>query len=125
MNKITEKLSEIFNEKQIQAMKDAWRYGQWGDCEILFNGENENSWALGACTNDIKVAKHFTGRQISGIMSGISKKIAETKTNLVENIPDWWGDGTGDMIFFNYEAFGFENSSVAWDAFNEWSKSNN
>ena len=74
MNKITEKLSEIFNEKQIQAMKDAWRYGQWGDCEILFNGENENSWALGACTNDIKVAKHFTGRQISGIMSGISKK---------------------------------------------------
>ena len=124
MNNITEKLSEIFNEKQIQAMKDAWRYGQWGDCEILFNGENENSWALGACTNDIKVAKHFTGRQISGIMSGISKKIAETKTNLVENIPNWWGDGTGDMIFFNYEAFEFENSSIAWDAFNEWSKSN-
>jgi len=124
MNKITEKLSEIFNEKQIQAMKDAWRYGQWGDCEISFYGDDEDSWALGACTNDIKKGGNFTGRQISGIMSGISKKIVEAKTNMVENIPDWWGDGSGDMIFFNYVVFGFEDSSIAWDEFNKWSKSN-
>lgn len=57
-------------------------------------------------------------------MSGISKKIDEVKTNMVKNIPDWWGDGTGDMIFFNYGVFGFENSSEAWNAFNEWSKYN-
>ena len=27
MNKITEKLATIFTEKQIQVLKDAWRYG--------------------------------------------------------------------------------------------------
>lgn len=124
MNKITEQLATVFNNNQIQAMKDAWRYGQWGDCEIAFNGDDEDSWALGACTNDIKKGGNFTSRQISGIMSGISKKIVETKTNMVENIPDWWGDGSGDMIFFNYGVFGFENSSVAWEEFNKWSKSN-
>ena len=125
MNKITERLSSIFTEKQIQAMKDAWRYGKWGDCEITFIGEKEDSIAIGACTNDIKIGGNFTGRQISGIMSGISKKIVDTNTNLVENIPDWWGDGTGDMIFFNCEAFGYDNSTDAWKDFDEWSMSNN
>lgn len=123
MNKITEQLATVFNTKQIQAMKDAWRYGQWGDCEIVF-WVDEESWALGACTNDIKIGGNFTGRQISGIVSSISKRIDEVKTNMVKNIHDWWGDGTGDMIFFNYGVFGFENSSEAWNAFNEWSKSN-
>lgn len=123
MNKITETLAQFFTDKQIQAMKDAWRYGQWGDCEIAFPGTEGDSWALGACTNDIKNGKNFTGRQVSGILSGISKRISETQCGLVENIPDWWGDGSGDMIFFNYEKFGYDNSSTAWDAFNEWSKS--
>lgn len=125
MNKITEALSQYFTEKQIQAMKDAWRYGQWGDCEILFPGTDTESWALGACTNDIKSGGNFSGRQISGILSGISKVISKnTAGSLVENIPDWWGDGTGDMIFFNFEKFGYDNTSDAWKAFTEWSKSN-
>ena len=124
MNKITKKLSVYFSEKQIQAMKDAWKYGQWGDCDICFYGDKEDSWALGACTNDIKKGSHFTGRQISGVMSGISKTIIEKNCNLVENIPDWWGDGSGDMIFFNQKAFGYDNSTDMWKDFNEWSNSN-
>ena len=56
-------------------------------------------------------------------MSTISKKVVEAKTNMIKNIPDWWGDGSGDMIFFNYAAFGFENSSIAWEEFNKWSRS--
>ena len=122
MNKITETLSKIFTEKQIQAMKDAWKYGQWGDAEVNFGGEDDE-WGLGACTNDIKEGGRFTGRQISGIMSGISKRIDETGTNMVANFPDWWGDDSGDMIFFNHHALGFEDSSKGWDELNKWSNS--
>ena len=93
MNKITEKLATIFTEKQIQVLKDSWRYGSWGDAEVNF-GKDKDEWGLGACTNDAKHGGHFTGRQISGIMSGISKKIDATHTDMVVNFPDWWGDGT-------------------------------
>lgn len=118
-NNITTVLSKYFTEKQIEALKDAWKYGSWGDCEIRFGNDDEDSWALGACTNDIKRGGRFTGRQISGIVSGISK----VNNNLVECISDWWGDGSGDMVFFNYGLLGYDNSSDAWKAFNEWSNS--
>ena len=123
MNKITKKLATIFTEKQIQVLKDSWRYGSWGDAEVNFS-KDKDEWGLGACTNDAKHGGHFTGRQISGIMSGISKKIDATHTDMVVNFPDWWGDGTGDMVFFNIEAFGFDNSTDGWSALDEWSKSN-
>ena len=121
MNKITEELSKFFTEKQIQAMKDAWKYGSWGDCDIMFYGDDHNSYAFGACTNDIKQGGHFSGRQISGILGGISRNIKNKNCNLVENIPDWWGDGSGDMIFFNVNAFDFGETTDAWDEFNKWS----
>ena len=123
MNKITEKLATIFTEKQIQVLKDSWRYGSWGDAEVNF-GKDKDEWGLGACTNDAKNGGHFTGRQISGIMSGISKKIDATHTDMVVNFPDWWDDGTGDMVFFNIEALGFDNSTDGWEALDKWSKSN-
>ena len=121
MNKITEKLATIFTEKQIQVLKDSWRYGSWGDAEVNF-GKDKDEWGLGACTNDAKNGGHFTGRQISGIMSGISKKIDATHTDMVVNFPDWWDDGTGDMVFFNIEALGFDNSTDGWEALDKWSK---
>jgi len=124
MNKITEKLATIFTEKQIQVLKDAWRYGAWGDAEVNFGEIDKDDWGLGACTNDAKNGGHFTGRQISGIMSGISKKIDATGTNMVASFPDWWGDGTGDMVFFNIESLGYENGDDGWRALDEWSKSN-
>ena len=123
MNKITEKLATIFTEKQIQVLKDSWRYGSWGDAEVNF-GKGEDEWGLGSFTNYAKKGRHFTGRQISGIMSSIAKKINSTGTNIIASFPDWWDDGTGSMIFFNIEALGYDNSSDAWEALDEWSKSN-
>ena len=122
MDPITEKLSLVFTDKQIQAMKDAWNFGAWGDAEVNFQGVDE--FGLGACTNDIKNGNHFNGRQIAGIMSGISKRINKSKTNLVACFHDWWGDGSGDMIFFNYHEFGLDNSTDGWSLLTEWSKSN-
>lgn len=126
MNKITEKLATIFTEKQIQAMKDAWRYGAWGDAEVNFGKNDKDIWGLGACTNDIKNGGRFNGRQVSGIVSGISKKINETRTNMVACFPDWWGDGSGDMIFFNTEILcsNLKVDGKEWETLNDWSKSN-
>lgn len=124
MNKITEKLSTVFTEKQINLLKDAWRYGSWGDAEVNFNGEEV--WGLGACTNDAKNGKRFNGRQVSGIMSGIAKRIRETGTNMIKSCPDWWGDGTGDMVFFNTAVLCADATvdGKEWEMLNEWSKSN-
>ena len=121
MEKINKLFEAVFTENEIQALKDAWRYGAWGDSEVNF-GDGEE-WGLGACTNDIKKGGHFSGRQISGIVSSISKKADEMDSYLLVCEPDWWGDGSGDMVFFNIEALGYDNSDDAWKALNEWSKS--
>ena len=126
MNKITEKLATIFTKKQIQVLKDAWRYGAWGDAEVNFGEIDKDEWGYGACTNDAKKGGHFTGRQISGIMSGISKKIDATGTNMVASFPDWWGDGSGDMVFFNISVLcsDLTEDGKEWEMLTEWSKSN-
>lgn len=122
MNKIQEMLCTVFTIKQIEALKDAYLFGFWGDNEVNFSdGEH---WGIGCCTNDIKKGKHFSGKQISGIVSSISQRIDSTKTNMVACYPDWWGDGTGDMVFFNYESFGYNNSDEAIKAFDEWVTNN-
>lgn len=126
MNKITEKLATIFTEKQIQVLKDSWRYGAWGDAEVNFGEIDKDEWGYGACTNDAKNGKHFTGRQISGIMSGIAKRIRETHTNMIASFPDWLGDGSGDMVFFNISVLCSHSTEDGkeWEMLNEWSKSN-
>ena len=125
MNKITENLSTIFTAKQIQVLKDAWRYGAWGDAQVNFR-EDKDRIGFGACTNDAKDGGHFTGRQISGIMSGISKKITETNTNMVASFPDWWGDGSGDMVFFNVDVLcsDLTEDGKEWEMMDEWARSN-
>ena len=125
MNKITKNLSTIFTAKQIQVLKDAWRYGAWGDAQVNFR-EDEDRFGFGACTNDAKRGGHFTGRQISGIMSGISKKIVETNTNMIASFPDWWGDGSGDMVFFNIDILcsDLTEDGKEWEMMDEWAKSN-
>ena len=122
MNKIQEMLCTVFTIKQIEALKDAYLFGFWGDDEVNFS--DGKHWGIGCCTNDIKKGKHFSGKQISGMVSSISQRIDSTKTNMVACYPDWWGDGTGDMVFFNYEAFGYNNSYEAINAFDEWVTNN-
>ena len=40
MNNITARLLTVFTDKQIQVMKDAWKFGVWRDCELEFTGIN-------------------------------------------------------------------------------------
>jgi hypothetical protein len=95
--KIEEAFS-MFNEQQIEAIKLIIRKGHWGDTDLKFT-DNKEYYAEGYCTNMGK------GKEYSGLMSGISKKVKASGTNLILMCSDWWGDGNkdGDMMFFNME----------------------
>lgn len=93
--KIEEAFS-MFNENQIEAIKLIVRKGFWGDCDMTFDDE-KTYHAYGYFTNMGK------GKQYSGTMSGISKTLKASNTNLISMCSDWWQDGSGDMMFFNME----------------------
>lgn len=93
--KIEEDFS-FFTERQIEAIKMILKEGAWGDAGQKF-GDGKNYIAYGYCTNLNK------GKEWSGILSGISKKIESSGTNLIVMHPDYWGDDSGDMMFFNME----------------------
>ncbi len=86
----------MFNESQTEAIKLIIRKGFWGDCDQDFADE-KNYYAHGYFTNMNK------GKEWSGKLSGISKTLKSSGTNLISMWSDWWGDGSGDMIFFNME----------------------
>jgi hypothetical protein len=93
--KIEEAFS-IFNEKQIEAIKLIVREGFWGDCEQEF-ADKKTYYAHGYYTNMSK------GKQFSGLMSGVSKTLKTSGTNLISMCSDWWQDGSGDMMFLNMD----------------------
>lgn len=115
-NNINSVLKGIFNEKELQAIKDTILYGAWGDTDIEFDGVDFPAW--GFCTNDCSQGGHFKGREVTNIWKSISNKIKKTEASkFMKHANDWWGDGTGDMVFFRTDGF-FEGRSyeglVAW-----------
>lgn len=115
-NNINSVLKGIFNEKELQAIKDTILYGAWGDTDIEFDGVDFPAW--GFCTNDCSQGGHFKGREVTNIWKSISNKIKKTEASkFMKHANDWWGDGTGDMVFFRTDGF-FEGKTyeglVAW-----------
>ena len=108
-------------EDEKQLLKDTINKGFWGDCEYEFANKDteefEETWAYGFCTNDAKEAGHFAGRQISAMFRSIYRKLCEWKKNttgeFLSHCRDWWGDGSGDMLFIR---------SSYRVAFQEWAK---
>ena len=97
-------LFNVFTDKQIQVIKDCIRYGLWGDADVYFDeeeSEDNYSCEWGYCTDEIVKGKHFKGKEISGICSGIAKAIKENKLNWILYVADYWGDGGSGMIFFH------------------------
>lgn len=86
----------FFSETQIEAIKEIIRSGFWGDSDQGFQDE-KIYYAYGYTTNMGK------GKEWSGKLSGISKKIESSNTNVIIHCSDYWQDGSGDMMFFNME----------------------
>ena len=110
---ILEKLTK--DEKQL--LKDTINHGFWGDTEEEFldeKGERETTWCYGYCTNDAKNGGHFSGRKISGLFNSMFKKLCKNQIGeIISNCPDWWGDGSGDMMFIRLDYV---------KAFEDWAK---
>lgn len=108
---------EQLTPDQQQLLKDTINYGFWGDCDYEFLDENGNQETVscnGYCTNDAKRGGHFSGRQISNMFRSIYRKLCPTRLGrVISHCSDWWGDGSGDMLFIRQE---FIND------FEEWAK---
>ena len=101
-----EQLLEGLTDKQQTLLKDTIKFGSWGDgdYEFLINGEYKTCGMYGYCTNDAKEGGHFSGRQVSAMFRGLYKKIIG---EFFSHASDWWGDGSGDMMFIRYDAVDF------------------
>lgn len=110
-------LLNIFTEKQIEVIKDIITHGGWGDCDMEFGDNLTNNHAWGCLTN-LKDKGKYSRKELSGICSGISKKIKESNCKSVKMVSDWWQDGSGDMMFFNLDLLGIDDS-IELD---EWAK---
>ena len=110
-----EEIVSVLTAEQQQLLKDTIRYGSWGDADYEFlteNGEIETVSMFGYCTNDAKLAGNFSGRKVSAMFRSIYKKLCPEHSNniprLISHSNDWWGDGSGDMLFLrpgDYQTF--------------------
>lgn len=120
---VSQVFARYFNENEIQAIKDCIIYGGWGDSEVRFGNDEEDAFGFGYCTNDAKKGGHFAGRQISGLFSSISKKIEKFGINWMVHFPDWWGDGTGDMLFIRCRQNDDDHSGPAlYELVEDWAR---
>jgi len=120
---VSQVFARYFNENEIQVIKDAILYGGWGDSEVRFGNDEEDAFGFGYCTNDAKKGGHFVGRQISGLFSSISKKIEKFGINWMVHFPDWWGDGTGDMLFIRCRQNDDDHSGPAlYELVEDWAR---
>lgn len=111
----------LLTDEQQQILKDCIRYGFWGDGDTEFldeNGEVETCMMYGYCTNDAKKGGHFSGRKASALFRGIYNRLCDKEHHnkvgkVLSHCSDWWGDGTGDMLFIRDEYV---------DAFEEWAR---
>lgn len=111
-----EAIISVLTENEKQLLKDAIRYGAWGDCEQEFLSDKKEVYSAlcyGYCTNYAKCGGHFKGREISNMFRSIYRKLCtyNSKHQIGEYIShcnDWWEDGSGDMLFIRqpwYEVF--------------------
>ena len=111
-------LVSVLDQDEQQLLKDAIKHGSWGDGEYEFAnpfGETETAGMYGYCTNDAKLGGHFEGRKISAMFRNIYRKLCPYNRHtigcVISHCRDWWGDGSGDMLFIRHE----------WaDAFEHW-----
>lgn len=121
MKKTVNEIVSVLTDEQQQVLKDCIKYGSWGDADYEFvdeNGRIETCRMWGYYTNHAKDGGHFTGRKVSGLFRGIynrlcSKEYKNEIGEVISHCTNWWGDGSGDMLFIRNEYV---------DEFENWAK---
>ena len=113
-----ETIVSILTDDEQQLLKDTIKFGSWGDADYMFlddNGNLETVMMWGYCTNDARDGGHFSGRIVSQMFRSIYKKMCPENYHqighVISHCCDWWGDGSGDMLFIRSEYV---------DAFDAW-----
>lgn len=113
-----ETIISILTDDEQQLLKDTIKFGSWGDADYTFlddNGNLETVMIWGYCTNDARDGGHFSGRIVSQMFRSIYKKMCPKNHHqighIISHCRDWWGDGSGDMLFIRSEYV---------DAFEAW-----
>lgn len=101
-----EQIVSVLTNDEKQLLKDTINEGGWGDSDWEFLDEIGNVETVsmyGYCTNDAHLAGHFKGRVVAAMFKSIYKKLCPAINNQVgryiSHCNDWWGDGSGDMLF--------------------------
>lgn len=113
-----EEILKDLSDEQKQLLKDTIKKGFWGDTEENFldeDGKVVEDYSYGYCTNDAKKAGHFSGKKISGMFNAIYNKLCPNNGigQYITQRHDWWGDGSGDMLFIR---------SSYYQLFEKWAK---
>ena len=124
---IISKMSEALTDEQLQLVKDTIRFGAWGDSAVEFrkaDGTIDEDYGYGYCTNDATKGGHFSGRKVSAMFRSIYQRLGILGKGCGANewvfyCNDWWGDGSGDMLFFRID----ESSEDMYKGLMEWAKS--
>lgn len=105
----------VLTPEEKQLLRDTITKGFWGNTDYEFlddNGNAETTGSYGYCTNDAKLAGHFTGRKISSMFRSIYRKLCSGDGHeigrVLSHCSDWWENGSGDMLFIRegyYEIF--------------------
>ena len=119
-----EEITASLTQDEKTVLKDTLIHGEWGDCDydFLYGSGNieETVQAIGFCTNDAKDGCHFSGKQVSALFRSIYKKMCPAFKNTLgqylSHAHDWWGDGSGDMLFIREDMY---------EKWMEWAKNNN
>lgn len=116
--KDVEKLLVKLTDEQKQLLKDTINFGFWGNADMEFVEDKTEIKTLGSngyCTNEAKKAGHFSGRKISAMFRSIYRKLSIIggMGEFLTHCSDWWGKGTGDMIFIRIDFV---------EAFEGWAK---
>lgn len=106
--KTIEEIVSVLTDEQKQLLKDTIVYGFWGDCDYVFiglYGKPETDYAYGYITNDAKEAGHFSGRKVSAMFRSMYRRLGlvDGIGEVISHATDWWGDGSGDMLFIRDE----------------------
>lgn len=119
-----EEIVSVLTADEQQLLKDTIKFGSWGDADYTFlkldgtdDKETDTVTMFGYCTNDAKDGGHFAGRIVSTMFRSIYKKMCpcfhNTIGRYISHCRDWWGDGSGDMLFIRSEYV---------DAFEAWAR---
>jgi hypothetical protein len=109
-------------EQEALLLADTIQQGEWGDAKVMFLSDNGDveEWAMGYCTNDAYLGEHFERRMLPNMFKQLYKKLTPCGIHGYDfsHFSDWWGDGTGDMLFIktpeNETSDSWSEQSLTW-----------